>query len=182
MKQGIKFATDFGPLLIFFFVNAKWGIFAATATFMVAILIALAVAISVERKVPKVPLGTALIVLVFGGLTLYLNDELFIKLKPTIVNGLFAAILFGGLFFGRALVKPVLGAVWAMDDHGWRRLTLRWAWFFVAMAILNEMVWRNFSTDVWVSFKVFGFLPITFLFSLTQVPLMQRHRLEDEGA
>ncbi len=182
MNQLTRFAFDAGPLITFFVAYSMWGFMTATAVFMVAISISVGVTLAVERRVPTMALVTGAVVLVFGGLTLYFDDETFLKLKPTIVNSLFAAVLFGGLMSGRAFVKVVLGPVWAMDEAGWRRLTFRWACFFVAMAVINELVWRNFSTDTWVSFKVFGFLPLTVLFSLTQLPLMQRHRVEEDAA
>jgi intracellular septation protein len=182
MNQLTRFAFDAGPLVVFFIAYSIGGFMVATGVFMVAFAISVGVTFAVERRVPTVALVTGVVVLVFGGLTLYLNDETFFKLKPTIVNGLFAALLFGGLMSGRAFVKVVLGPVWTMDDEGWRRLTFRWACFFATMAVVNEIVWRNFSTDAWVSFKVFGFLPLTVLFSLTQLPLMQRHHVEKDAA
>ena len=124
------------------------------------------------------PLITAAIVAVFGGLTLWLQDETFIKMKPTIVEALFSAILLGGLALGRPLLKPLLGAAWPMDDAGWRKLTLRFAVFFAAMAALNEIVWRTQSTDVWVTFKVVGLMALTLLFAVFQAPLMKRHAVE----
>lgn len=177
-----KLAIELGPLLVFFFANARFGIFAATAAFMVAITVSLGLSWWLVRKLPTMPLVTAIFVLVFGGLTLWLQDELFIKLKPTVVNGLFAAILFGGLIMGRPLLKPLLDTVLPLDAGGWRKLTWRWAWFFVVLAGLNELVWRSFPTDVWVNFKVFGIMPLTVAFSLAQVPLIRRHALpEAEG-
>ena len=121
------------------------------------------------------PLVSGVIVLVFGGLTLYLHDETFIKLKPTIVYSLFAVLLAAGLLLKKPVLELLFGSALALTEEGWRKLTLRWTAFFVAMAIVNEFVWRNFSTDAWVSFKAFGFLPLTLLFALAQVPLMQRH-------
>lgn len=177
-----KLAIELGPLLVFFFANARFGIFAATAVFMAAITVSLGLSWWLVRKVPTMPLVTAIFVLVFGGLTLWLQDELFIKLKPTVVNGLFAAILFGGLIMGRPLLKPLLDTVLPLDAEGWRKLTWRWAWFFVVLAGLNELVWRNFPTDVWVNFKVFGIMPLTVVFSLTQVPLLRRHALPEAEA
>ena len=127
------------------------------------------------------PLVTAGVVLVFGGLTLILQDELFIKIKPTIVNGLFAAAIFGGLALGRNFVQVVMGAVVNLDDKGWWILAVRWGAFFIVLAILNEIIWRSVSTDAWVSFKVFGILPLTLVFSLAQVPLLTRHAIEKEA-
>ncbi len=181
----LRLLVEVGPLVLFFLVNARWdklvpgssleNIYAATAVFMVAILVSLAVSWATERRLPIMPLVTAVFVLIFGGLTLFLRDELFIKLKPTIVNTLFAAILFGGLAFKRALLEPLLGTAIELSAEGWRILTLRWAFFFLFLAALNEVVWRSFSTDTWVTFKVFGTMPITFVFLLFQAPLLQRH-------
>ncbi|WP_119419333.1 septation protein A [Desertibaculum subflavum] len=171
----VKLAIETGPLLVFFVTNARFGIFAATGAFMVAIVAALAASYAIERKLPTLPLVTAFFVLVFGGLTLMLQDELFIKLKPTIVNTLFAAILAGGMLFDRPLLKPLMGAVLPLDDQGWRILTWRWAGFFLLLAVLNEVVWRTQTTDTWVSFKVFGVMPLTIVFMLAQVPLLRRH-------
>lgn len=182
MNPVVKFAVDFGPLVIFFLANARWGIFAATGAFMAAVAVSLTASFALERRLAPVPLVSAILVTAFGGLTLYFEDELFIKVKPTILYSLFAAILFGGLALGRSLIKPLLRSVLPMDDEGWRRLTFRWACFFVAMALLNEAAWRSLSTDAWVSFKVFGFLPLTVLFSLAQLPLMQRHRPPHDAA
>jgi intracellular septation protein len=172
----VKLAIEAGPLGVFFIANAKGGIFVATAAFMIAITLALAASWWLERKLPTLPLVTGVFVLVFGGLTLWLQDELFIKLKPTIVNGLFAAILLGGLVAGRPFLKPLLGAALELTDEGWRKLTFRWAWFFVALALANEVVWRTVSTDAWVGFKTFAILPATIVFSLAQLPLISRYR------
>ena len=133
-----------------------------------------------ERRLPTLPLVTGIFVLIFGGLTLILQDELFIKLKPTIVNTLFAVILMGGLFWGKSFLKSLMGTMFPMTDQGWRVLTVRWAMFFVVLAILNELVWRNASTDDWVTFKVFGIMPLTILFSVLQLPAMNRHRLPED--
>jgi len=176
----LKLALEIGPLALFFLTNARAGIFWATAVFMVAIIVSLLVTWLRERRLPTLPLVTGIFVLVFGGLTLILQDELFIKLKPTIVNTLFAVILFGGLFWGKSFLKSLMGSMFQMTDQGWRLLTFRWAMFFVLLAILNEIVWRNTSTDTWVSFKVFGIMPLTILFSISQLPAMNRHRLPDE--
>lgn len=175
-----KLLIELGPLLIFFGVNAAYGIFAGTGAFMVATVISLALAWWLYHKIPVMPLVSAVIVLAFGGLTLYLQDETFIKLKPTIVYTMFAVLLLGGLAAQKPVLALLFGPVFNLTDEGWRKLTLRWAVFFIAMAILNEFVWRNFSTDTWVSFKAFGFLPITFLFAMAQVPLMQRYGVAED--
>ena len=150
MNPIFRLGIEMGPLLVFFGVNASYGIFAATGVFMIAVVTSLGVAYVAARHIPTVPLVSGVIVMVFGGLTLYLQDETFIKLKPTIVNGLFAAAIFGGLWFGKNYVKTLLGTMVALTDEGWRRLAVRWGVFFIATAILNEIVWRNFSTDAWV--------------------------------
>lgn len=176
----LKLALELGPLAIFFFANSRFGIFTATAVFMVAITLALAVSWLLTRKLAIMPLITGIVVLVFGGLTIYLHDDLFIKLKPTIVNCLFGTILLGGLYFGKSLLGYVFDSVFKLTDEGWRLLTLRWGIFFFVLAIINEIVWRNFSTDFWVSFKVFGFMPITLAFTLFQMPLITKHTLPEE--
>lgn len=190
----LKLALELGPLLIFFFANLRgeWlidvfpalgsigdPIFLATFLFMIATCIALAVSWILTRSLPMMPLVSGVVVLVFGALTLYLQDEIFIKMKPTIVNGLFAAVLLGGLMFGKALLGYVFEAAFKLDAEGWRKLTLRWGLFFVFLAILNEVVWRNFSTDFWVAFKVWGTMPITIAFTLSQMPLIMRHSLPE---
>ena len=171
----MKLLIELGPLLVFFGGNAAAGIYVGTAAFMVATLVALAVAMIRYHKVPIMPLVSGVIVLLFGGLTLYLRDDTFIKLKPTIVYVMFAGLLGAGLLLKKPLLELLLGPVFRLSEVGWRKLTWRWMLFFVAMAVLNELVWRHVSTNAWVSFKAFGFLPLTFLFALTQVPLMQRY-------
>lgn len=178
----LKLALEAGPLVVFFVGNAKFGIFPATAAFMVAMVVALGASWMMTRKLPIMPLVGAIFVLIFGGLTLILQDELFIKLKPTIVNLLFAAILFGGLIMRRPLLKPLLGAALTLDDRGWDLLTRRWAIFFVVLAILNEVVWRGFSTEFWISFKLFGIMPLTLLFGIAQMPLIRRHMPAEPAA
>ena len=180
MNQWLRLGLEAGPLIIFFVVNAQAGILPATGTFMVATIVALSVNWSLERRLPAMPLIVGVFVLVFGGLTLYLEDEFFIKLKPTIVNGLFALALFSGLAFRRNLMKIVLQAALQMEDEGWRKLTWRWAWFFVALAVINEVVWRTQTTDFWVSFKLFGIMPLTLIFSALQLPLILRYQPPDE--
>ena len=182
MNPILKLVVETGPLIAFFASYSLYDLMVATAVFMVAVAISLAVSVALERRVPIMPLVTALVVLVFGGLTLWLDDDTFIKMKPTIINGLFASILLGGLALGRAFLKPLFGTVFQIDESGWRKLSLRWALFFVAVAILNEAVWRSTSTDMWVNFKVFGILPLTLVFALAQTPMIQRHSLADETA
>jgi len=179
--QWLRPVVDYAPLAVFLITYLSAGLYAATAALVTASVIALALSFAVVRRVPWMPVVTAVVVAVFGGLTLWLNDDTFIKMKPTIAQGAIAAVLLGGLATGRALLKPVMGRAWAMDDAGWRRLTFRYALFFVAMAVLNEIVWRTQTTDVWVAFKVFGLLGLTFLFSLAQIPLMTRHRVSETG-
>ena len=174
----LKLVLDLGPLLLFFFANARFGIFAATATFMVAVLAALAVSYVITRHLPIMPVVTAFIVLVFGGLTLFLHDATFIKVKPTIIYSLFGAVLLGGLLFNKPLLGVVFDSLFHLTDEGWRKLTWRWMIFFFALAVLNEIVWRNTSTDIWVDFKVFGVIPLTFLFALLQYPLTQKYAAE----
>ncbi len=175
-----KLATELGPLLIFFFANAKFNLFVATGAFMVAIVVALVASWMVTRHIPVMALVTGVIVLVFGTLTLVLHDETFIKVKPTIIYGLFAAVLGGGLLFGRSFIAILFDQMFNLTPEGWRRLTLRWALFFVAMALLNEIIWRTQSTDFGVGFKAFGVIPITLVFAMLQMPLIKRHSREPE--
>lgn len=181
-KQILKLLLELGPLVVFFVFNSRADIFTATAAFMVAIFIALPVSWWLMKRLPVMPLVTAVFVLVFGGLTLYLADELFIKLKPTIVNLLFGGILLGGLLFGRSLLRIVFVDVFRLTDEGWRVLTFRWGLFFVFLAVLNEIVWRNFSTDMWVNFKVFGIMPLTMVFGMAQLRLLQRYEAGSDEA
>ena len=174
----LKLALDLGPLALFFFANTRYGIFVATAAFMVAVLAALAVSFVMTRQLPIMPVVTAIIVVVFGGLTLILHDATFIKVKPTIIYALFGAILIGGLIFKKPLLGVVFDSMFDLTDEGWRKLTLRWAIFFLALAVLNEIVWRNTSTNVWVDFKVFGVMPLTLVFGALQVPLLKRYAVE----
>jgi intracellular septation protein len=174
----LKLVLDLGPLLLFFFANARFGIFAATATFMVAVIAALIVSYVITRHLPIMPVVTAIIVLVFGGLTLFLHDATFIKVKPTIIYAMFGAILLGGLLFNKPLLGVVFDSLFHLTDEGWRKLTWRWTIFFFALAVLNEIVWRNTSTDVWVDFKVFGVVPLTFLFAALQYPLTQKYAID----
>jgi intracellular septation protein len=178
-----KFLLELGPLGLFFLANYKFGIFTATAVLMVSVVVTLAISYHLTRRLPVMPLVTAVAVLFFGSLTLFLHDELFIKLKPTIVNVIFGTALLGGLAFGRPLLPVVLDSVFDLDEEGWRKLTLRWGLFFFVLAALNEIVWRTQSDNFWVTFKVFGIMPLTLLFAVTQVPLIMKHeRKSGEGA
>jgi intracellular septation protein len=174
----VKMAFDFGPLILFFFANSYGGIFFATAGFMVAVVVALAIQYVMVRKIPIVPVVTAGIVIAFGALTLWLHDETFIKMKPTIIYSIFAAILFVGLATGRPLFELVLDGAFHMTEEGWKKLTWRWAFFFLALAVLNEILWRSVSTDTWVAFKTFGFLPLTLVFALAQAPIFVRYAIK----
>ena len=179
-----KLALELGPLVLFFFGNAygdRLGfpeaqrIFVATGLFVVATLVSLGVHFALVRRLPIMPLVSGVVVLVFGGLTLLLQDELFIKLKPTIVNTMFGVILLAGLYWRKPILAVVLDSMLDLTEEGWRKLTLRWALFFFVLAILNEVVWRTQTTDLWVKFKVFGIMPLTVIFALAQTPLIMRY-------
>ena len=197
----VKLALDLGPLVLFFVANSRpaafmpflapfvpaalisgerGGIFVATAVFMIAVLAALVISYVLIRRLPIMAIVSAVIVLVFGGLTLVLHDETFIKLKPTIIYLMFSGILIGGLLMGKQFLAIVFDSVFHLTDEGWRKLTIRWSLFFLALAVLNEIVWRTQSTDVWVNFKVFGVMPLTFIFAALQYPLMQRYEAKPE--
>jgi intracellular septation protein len=179
----LKPAVDYGPLAVFFVAYLLLGLMAATAALIAASLAALLAAWALERRVPPIPLVTAALVVVLGGLTLWLRDETFIKMKPTIVQLLFAAVLGGSVVLGRPVLKPLLGPMMPpLSDAAWRQFTLRYALFFLAMAALNELVWRTQSTDVWVTFKVFGLSGLTFLFILSQIPFVGRQARLTEAA
>ncbi len=190
LSPTLKFLLEMGPLVVFFLANYKgeWlinnigvfknfnkPIFPATAIFMVAIIVALSLSWILARNIPIMPLISGIFVLVFGFLTLWLHNDTFIKMKPTIINSLFALILFGGMFFKKPLLRYALDSTLKLDDLGWQKLTYRWAFFFVFLALLNEVIWRNFSDNFWTSFKVFGVMPLTILFMLAQMPIILKH-------
>ena len=186
----LKLALELGPLALFFLGNAygdRFGfpegqrIFAATGVFIVATVIALGISYGLIRKLPIMPMVSGIVVVVFGGLTLFLQDETFIKLKPTIVNTMFGLVLLGGLYFRKPLLQIVLDSMFELDEEGWRKLTLRWALFFFALAALNEIVWRTQTTDFWVSFKVFGIMPLTLAFAFAQTPLLLKYEKRKES-
>ena len=187
LSAGKQLLLDLGPLILFFLANkfapvpdmAK--IFVATAVFMVAIIVAMAITYAAVRHVTKLQIFSAVLVLIMGGLTLYLQSELFIKIKPTLFYGAAAAVLLIGMFTGKPLLKALLGSAYpGLSERGWMLLTRNWAWFFVAMAVLNEAVWRNSTTDFWIGFKIWGMLPLTFIFAAANVPMLIRHGLNVE--
>ena len=178
-QQLIKLGIEIGPLALFFIANSKWGIFTATGVFMGAIVVSFCFSYILEKKIPILALVTAVVVLVFGGLTIFLNDALFIKIKPTIVNLLFAFALFAGLALKKLFLKIVFESAFNLEDTGWKILTYRWASFFILLAILNEIVWRSVSTDMWVNFKVFAIMPITIIFSLFQLSVVNKYKRDD---
>ncbi len=179
MKSVYKLFIDIGPLAVFFIFYTRSGLQAAILPLMIATVISVIISYILEKKIPIMPTLGAGIVLLFGGLTLYFNNEIFIKMKPTIINAVFAIVLYGGIILKKPLLKYLLGAALKLEDEGWRILTQRWIAFFIALAVLNEIVWRTQSTDIWVNFKVFAILPITFVFTMTQFPLIKKYQIED---
>ena len=193
----LKVALEAGPLAVFFLAHARgeWlaakfpvlavlggPLFAATALFAVATVISLVVSLALTRRLPILPLVSGIVVLIFGGLALWLHDETFIKMKPTIINGLLGGALLGGLAFGKPLLGYVFDSAFRLTDEGWRKLTLRWGVYLIFLAVLNEVVWRTVATDTWVTFKVFGLVGLTFVFTLSQLPLITREALPEEKA
>ena len=179
MKSISKLLIDIGPLAVFFIFYSRGDLKSAIIPFMIATIIAVLFSYIMEKKIPVMPTVGAFIILIFGGLTIYFDNEVFFKMKPTIINLLFALILYGGVIVKKPLLKFLLGAAIKLEDEGWKILTQRWISFFIALAVLNEIVWRTQSTDIWVNFKVFGILPITFIFTMTQFPLIKKYQIED---
>jgi intracellular septation protein len=181
LSPTLKLVLDIGPLALFFAANARFGIFVGTAAFMAAVMAALLVYFLRTRQWPIMPVVSAIVVVVFGGLTLVLHDATFIKLKPTIIYVLFGTVLAVGLAFDKPVLALVFDSVFHLTAEGWRRLGLRWAVFFFALAVLNELVWRTQTTEFWVSFKLFGFVPLTFAFAALQYPLLKRYAVSDDA-
>ena len=179
MKGLSKILVDLGPLAVFFIFYTRGNLQSAILPLMIATVIAVIFSYILEKKIPIMPTVGATIVLIFGGLTIYFDNEIFFKMKPTIINLLFAVILYGGVIIKKPLLKFLLGAALKLQDEGWKILTQRWIGFFIALAILNEIIWRTQSTDIWVNFKVFGILPITFIFTITQFALIKKYQIED---
>ena len=165
---------------MFFIFYTRSSLQEAILPLMIATVIAVLVSYVLEKKIPIMPTLGAGIVLIFGGLTIYFNDETFIKMKPTIINAVFAIILYGGIIFKKPLLKYLLGAALKLEEEGWKILTQRWIAFFIALAVLNEVVWRTQTTDLWVNFKVFGILPITFIFTMSQFPLIKKYQIQED--
>ncbi len=180
MNSNLRLLVDFTPLLGFFIVNKVAGLAVATAVLIALTLVALVLVYVYERKIALMPLISGVAVTLLGGLTLFLHDDYYIKIKPTVVNAMFAAVLLGGLYFRKATFKYVLGHALSLEDEGWRKLSWRWGVFFLFLAALNEVIWRNFSTDFWVNFKVFGMFTLTMAFTLAQMPLVKRYWIEHE--
>jgi intracellular septation protein len=176
----VKFVLELGPLALFFAAYSRLGIFAATGVLMACVVVTLAVSYAMLKRIPVMPLVTAVIVVIFGSLTLVLHDETLIKIKPTALYLSFAGALFAGLWLKKPLLKILFDGALHVTEEGWRKLTWRWAFFFLALAVLNEFVWRTQTTDLWVKFKTFGFLPITLLFALAQAPLIMRTETKQE--
>ena len=179
MKSIFKLLIDIGPLAVFFIFYTRGDLKTAILPFMIATIIAVLFSYILEKKIPIMPTVGAAIILVFGGLTIYFDNETFFKMKPTIINLLFAGILYGGIIFNKPFLRYLLGAALKLQDEGWDILTKRWIGFFIALAILNEIIWRTQTTDIWVNFKVFGILPITFIFTLTQFSTIKKYQIED---
>ena len=179
MKSIYKLLIDIGPLAVFFIFYTRGDLKTAILPFMIATIIAVPFSYILEKKIPIMPTVGAVIILIFGGLTIYFDNETFFKMKPTIINLLFAGILYGGIILNKSLLRYLLGAALKLQDKGWDILTKRWIGFFIALAILNEIIWRTQTTDIWVSFKVFGILPITFIFTLTQFSTIKKYQIED---
>ena len=182
-KSFLKFITDFGPLLIFFIIYYKSGnnLTVAIPPLIIATIVAVILMYVIEKKIPYVPLIGGVIITLFGGLTLYFDNPVFIYMKPTIVNVIFAGVLLiSKVFFQKNFLKFFLQTAFQLNDEGWDKLNFRWAYFFIFLAILNEVVWRTQTEEIWINFKVWGILPLTFLFTMFQIPLIKKYKDEQE--
>ena len=183
LGAGMRLLLDLGPLVLFFIANAMAGIFTATGVFIVAILVAMMISLALTRRVTALQTFSAVMVVVMGGLTLYFHNETFIKIKPTIYYAFVTAILGYGYFAHQPVLKSVLGTAYpGLDATGWAKLTRNWALFFAVMGIANEVVWRSYSTEFWISYKLWGTMPATLLFALANVPMLMRHGLTKDEA
>ena len=181
-KSFLKFVTDFGPLLVFFFFyyNSDKSLKVAIPPFIITTIVALVVVWIIEKKIPMIPLISGILITFFGGLTIYFNNPVFIFIKPTIINVLFGlALLFGKYFTNEPILKKILGNSIKLSDHGWNILNVRWIFFFFSVAILNELVWRTQSEEFWVNFKVWGLLPITFIFTAFQISIINKYKIDE---
>jgi intracellular septation protein len=178
----VKLALDFGPLILFFIVNGRAGIFWATGVFMAAVLVAIAISYALIKRFPIMTIVTAFIVVVFGTLTIVLHNDIFVKMKTSIIYMMFAVVLAAGLVLKKPFLEIAFDSVFHLTEEGWQKLTVRWIVFFAAMAVVNEIVWRTQTTDTWVAFKTFGFIPITFVYALAQFPLMQKYAINPDEA
>ena len=181
-KSFVKFVTDFGPLVVFFFFyyNSDKNLKIAIPPFIVATLISLFVVWLIEKKIPMVPLISGILITLFGGLTIYFDNAVFLYIKPTIINVLFGlTLLFGKFFTDEPILKKIMGKSLSITQEGWNLLNKRWMYFFFGIAILNECVWRTQSEEFWVNFKVWGLLPITFIFTVFQVPLISKYKINE---
>jgi intracellular septation protein len=176
----LKLVLELGPLALFFVAYSRLGLFGATGVMMASVIVTLSVSYALLRRIPIMPLVTAIIVVIFGSLTFYFHDETFIKMKPTVLYVLFGGALLGGLAFNRPLLPILFDGALNVTAEGWRKLTWRWAFFFIALALCNELVWRTQSTDIWVGFKTFGIMPLIIVFGLTQAPLIMRYEAKDD--
>ena len=180
MNSFIKLFIDIGPLAVFFiYYKVSGDLIEAILPLMLATIISVVISYILEKRIPIMPTLGAGIVVIFGGLTIIFDNKIFIFMKPTIINIIFAVILYGGIILKKPLLKYLLGSALKLEEEGWSILTQRWAAFFIALAVLNEIVWRTMSEEFWVSFKVFGILPITFIFTMTQFPLIKKYQVED---
>jgi len=179
MKSITKLFVDIGPLAVFFIFYIRGDLQSAILPFMIATVIAVLFSYIVEKKIPIMPSVAAVIILIFGGLSIYFENEIFFKMKPTIINFLFAIVLYTSIVINKPILQHLFGGTLKLQNEGWSILTKRWIGFFIVLGVLNEIVWRTQPTDIWVNFKVFGILPITFIFTLAQFSIIKKYQIED---